>query len=214
MVLLISNGWCDDPYTSPIAITGFTNTSSKLVKNQSLESINNSPIDALHQRQSNTTTYKLGQLTKANKAHSIDSNKNSFSGYYDKSNIDFLVCFDSASKAYSIPKGILLSIANVESKFRKNAINKNRNGSYDVGIMQINSSWNKKLLSMGITEKMLFSPCQNIYVGAWILSNNIKRYGYNWTAIQRYNGKDAELKYAKKVYKKIMEYDPNLIKKI
>ena len=128
-------------------------------------------------------------------------------------NKELNICFDIASKQYNIPKGILLSIASVESKFNTSAINKNKNGSYDLGIMQINSSWFLKLLSMGITESSLHYACQNISIGAWILANNFKSYGYGWEAIQRYNGHDTQLKYARKVYEKIVEYDPSLISK-
>lgn len=49
-------------------------------------------------------------------------------------------------------------------------------------------------------------PCQNVYVGAYILAMNISKNGVNWQSIGAYNaglkeGRDAaRIKYAKKVY--------------
>ncbi len=119
-------------------------------------------------------------------------------------------CFIDASQKYQIPKEVLIAIAGVESKYNASAINKNKNGSYDLGIMQINSSWLVRLNHMGITERSLYQPCQNIMVGAWILAQNINTYGFNWIAIQRYNGSDTQLKYAQKVRQQLEILLPNL----
>lgn len=91
------------------------------------------------------------------------------------------------------------------------AIGLNKRGgkvvSEDVGLMQINSSWFPTLYVMGITRNDLMdNPCQNIYVGAWILAKNIASNGVNWESVGAYNagfkGANApfRLKYAKKVY--------------
>ncbi|WP_338128787.1 lytic transglycosylase domain-containing protein [Rahnella perminowiae] len=60
---------------------------------------------------------------------------------------------------------------------------------------------------MGITREVLLSnSCQNIHVGAWILANNIRQNGVNWTSVGAYNAgfKEANeafrMKYARKVY--------------
>ena len=122
-------------------------------------------------------------------------------------------CFMQASKKYNVPKEILVAIASVESRFNVSAINKNKNGSYDLGIMQINSIWFSKLAKIGIMEKSLYDPCQNIMIGAWILAQNINSYGFNWLAIQRYNGSDTQLKYAQKVKVKLEMLSPELFNK-
>ena len=69
-------------------------------------------------------------------------------------------------------------------------MHRNHDGSYDIGYMQINSGWAQTLLSYGITLQSLFDLCTNVYVGTWILANNINRYGYNWKAIGAYNARD------------------------
>lgn len=52
--------------------------------------------------------------------------------------------------------------------------------------MQINSSWFSTLQAYGIAESQLWEPCINIQVGAWILRQEVDRYGYSWEAIGAY----------------------------
>ncbi len=83
---------------------------------------------------------------------------------------------------------LLYSIARVESHNEKNPIHWNRDGTYDIGLMQINSSWLAELKRYGITRQTLISqPCVNLNVGAWILSHDIRRYGLNWRGVGSYN---------------------------
>lgn len=63
----------------------------------------------------------------------------------------------------------------------------NPNGTYDIGLMQINSSWLQTLKTYKLNEKSLKDPCLNLKVGAWILSRNVHQYGWNWEAIGAYN---------------------------
>ncbi|ELJ8295797.1 lytic transglycosylase domain-containing protein [Enterobacter roggenkampii] len=120
-------------------------------------------------------------------------------------------CFVKASERFQIDHRLLIAIAEVESSMNPRAIGLNKRGgkvvSEDVGLMQINSSWFPTLSSMGITRNDLMdNPCQNIYVGAWILAKNIASNGVNWESVGAYNagfkGANApfRLKYAKKVY--------------
>lgn len=110
-------------------------------------------------------------------------------------------CFESASSRYGVPSEILRAISIVESNGNQYAFNKNPNGSYDMGHMQINSSWLPILNKYGITENHLFDYCTNIYVAAWIVAQNIYRLGYTWEAIGAYNAKSHKkrLAYAKKI---------------
>lgn len=78
-----------------------------------------------------------------------------------------------------------MAIAKVESNFRPSAINWNHNGTYDFGLMQINSSWYKVL---GHERWMMLSdPCYNVRVAAWILKQCIMKHGYTWRAVGCYH---------------------------
>ncbi|OVZ83560.1 lytic transglycosylase [Yersinia kristensenii] len=123
-------------------------------------------------------------------------------------------CFQAAGDTYQIDPLLLISIADVESSMNYKAIGQNKkNGvvkSEDLGLMQINTSWLPKLgKSFGITrEHLLNNPCQNVYVGAYVLANNISSNGVNWESIGAYNAgfksanEEFRLRYAKKVYSK------------
>jgi hypothetical protein len=119
------------------------------------------------------------------------------------------LCFEKASLAYNINPLLLWAIAKVESNFNPYALNKNKDGSYDIGIMQINTSHLKTLKKYGLIDKRyLWDPCYNIHVGAWILSKCIQRHGYTWEAIGCYNAVTPwkRKKYSYKVYKVIEPY--------
>lgn len=115
-------------------------------------------------------------------------------------------CFEEAGRIYGIHPNLLWAIAKVESNFNSSAVNRNGNGSYDYGVMQINSSWYKVLgkdiwMSLG-------NPCQNVKVGAWVLAQCIQRYGYTWEAVGCYNAvsKDKKQKYSKKIYMELKKH--------
>jgi soluble lytic murein transglycosylase-like protein len=97
-------------------------------------------------------------------------------------------CFSEAGEKYKIDPLLLRAIAQVESSMNPQAINDNRNGSQDIGIMQINSSHLTRLGKSGITrEKLLADACLSVMVGAEILAGFILRFGYTWRAVGAYN---------------------------
>lgn len=98
-------------------------------------------------------------------------------------------CWNQAANRYGVPATLLFAIAQTESRLRAGVVGHNTNGSYDVGLMQINSSWFPMLKRhYGITPQMLVSdPCLNLNVGAWILSGTLHRYGLNWKGVGAYN---------------------------
>ncbi len=94
-------------------------------------------------------------------------------------------CFDEAGAQYGINPKILRAIAKVESNNNPRAINWNTNGSYDFGVMQINSSWASTL---GHERwNALGDTCTNIKTGAMILAACMEKYGYTWKAVGCYN---------------------------
>ncbi|MBR8403158.1 transglycosylase SLT domain-containing protein [Burkholderia cenocepacia] len=111
-------------------------------------------------------------------------------------------CLDDAAAFQHVSVSLMRGIAQVESGMNPNAVNTNTNGTVDIGLMQINSTWLPTLAREGITRESLFDACTNAYVGAWILSQNIHQLGPNWNAIGAYNSAspDKRLAYARKVY--------------
>lgn len=118
-------------------------------------------------------------------------------------------CWSQAARQHAIEPELLRAIADVESGQKPDAINLNKDGTRDIGLMQINSSHLPRLKSQGITEqRLLAEPCLSVEVGASILSGFIARYGYNWTAVGAYNAGNsphrqaARLRYAHKVWRR------------
>jgi soluble lytic murein transglycosylase-like protein len=114
-------------------------------------------------------------------------------------------CFEQAGIRYGIAPSLLKAISAVESGSNPDARNRNRNGSEDIGHMQINSRWLGVLASYGIGRNQLFDPCVITHVGAWILAQNISRLGYGWDAIGAYNARSPEKRvaYARRVAAKV-----------
>mgnify|MGYP001764662479 CR=1 FL=1 len=123
------------------------------------------------------------------------------------------MCWEEASTDYGIPVDVLKAVAKTESGFNPKALNKNTNGTYDIGLMQINSGHLGTLSRHGIKEADLFDPCTNIRVGAWLLADSFSRRGATWDAVGAYNaacsqlkGKDcieARAQYAWRVYRQL-----------
>lgn len=112
-------------------------------------------------------------------------------------------CWDKAGKTYGVDPWLLMAVAKVESSFKANAINKNKNNSYDIGMMQINSFWLPTLSKYGITANDLLNPCTSVFVGSWIMAQNIKRFGFNQDGIGAYNSPGnitIRRRYAQAVY--------------
>lgn len=113
----------------------------------------------------------------------------------------FAFCFEYAGNEHGITPIILESIAKVESNLNPRAINRNKNGSVDIGLMQINSGW---LKTLNVNQKdLLDDACLNTRVGAQILRQCIDRHGLNWEAIGCYNAtsRDKRVGYAWKVFR-------------
>ena len=105
-------------------------------------------------------------------------------------------CWEDAATRYRVNASLLHAIARTESGVDPAAIGRNRNGSRDIGLMQINSTWLDTLARHGIAEQDLFDPCTNIHVGAWILAHNFHRHGYTWEAVGAYNATRPALRSA------------------
>jgi soluble lytic murein transglycosylase-like protein len=124
-------------------------------------------------------------------------------------------CWEEASRMYGIPTDVLKAVAKTESSFNTNAVGRNINGTMDTGLMQINSGWLPTLAGYGITRASLKDGCTNLKIGAWILSNNARQFGWNWEAVGAYNVGCAKLsraeckrrrnRYAWKIHRALQE---------
>lgn len=111
-------------------------------------------------------------------------------------------CFEASAAHYGLDPQILRAIAMTETGMKSHLVGpKNNNGTYDIGLMQINSAWLKTLGRYGITEQGLFNACTNIQVGSWILANNVSRHGHTWKSVGAYNAAtpSKQLIYVEKV---------------
>lgn len=114
-------------------------------------------------------------------------------------------CFLDAARFHRVNPTILLGIAMVESGLRPGASNTNRNGTQDIGMMQINSIHLPTMAQYGVTRSDLYDGCKSVYAGAWLLRKSIDRHGNTWQAVGAYHSETPTLRdrYARKVEKAV-----------
>ncbi len=113
------------------------------------------------------------------------------------------------AQKYGVPVNIVLAVIEQESGFNPRAYNVNRDGTKDVGLMQVNFHHNERLMKeYGVSSpEDLFNPELNVELGVRILSENYRRYGSWELAIKAYNGIRADnWDYVKKVLKLSEKY--------
>jgi soluble lytic murein transglycosylase-like protein len=111
----------------------------------------------------------------------------------------------NASRKYGISTKIFWAIMKVESDYKR-TIHINSDGSFDVGLMQINSLWINSLVNKGFKADLL-DDGNNINIAGYILKENMNK-GYSlWQAVGLYHSRDKRLQavYIKRVKRAINE---------
>lgn len=119
----------------------------------------------------------------------------------------FAACLMVAAQTYSLPPAVLVGILHVEGGKVGQQVGPNRNGSYDLGPMQINTLWVPVLarewgVSNGTAKRWIRDDaCTNVNVAAWILRKNLDETKSLARAISWYNSRTPHIgyRYKKKV---------------
>jgi soluble lytic murein transglycosylase-like protein len=114
------------------------------------------------------------------------------------------MCINFASKRYQVNPLVIKAITVVEGG-KIGMFSKNTNGTYDIGIMQINSihlpEISKNFPKIGAYE-LAYNPCVNIAIGSWILKKRLSETNDFWTGVGNYHSKTPSKRktYLKKIY--------------
>ena len=102
-------------------------------------------------------------------------------------------CIDDAARAQQVPREILYAIGVVEGG-KVGEIAHNANGSYDIGVFQINSHWLGLLARAYGTDPatveyhLLWNGCFSAAMAAWVLHKKILEVGGDfWRGVGNYN---------------------------
>lgn len=115
------------------------------------------------------------------------------------------ICIVQAATHYGAHPDLIRAIAKVEGG-KPGQIVWNKNGSYDMGRMQINSIHLLELAKYGITREMLIhDDCLNIHIGTYLLQRNIIKSSDFWTGVGAYHSRTPDLnyRYKHKVYQQV-----------
>ena len=96
-------------------------------------------------------------------------------------------CIDDAASYHGVNPQVLRAIGYQESHLNPQAHNRNRNGSEDLGMFQINTIHLPELARYGVGRQMLYDPCVSAYVAAWHLARKVQLHGNSWHAIGAYH---------------------------
>lgn len=115
-------------------------------------------------------------------------------------------CVVEAAHYHQVPLALLSAIMEVEGG-TVGMKKPNPNGTHDYGPMQVNTVWLKKLRLYGVGEGVLrYDGCANIYVGAWILKQQLRNYPF-WEAVGSYHSRTPfyNVRYQGRVYRALRQ---------
>ena len=89
-------------------------------------------------------------------------------------------CVALASARYEVPELLMHAILMKENG-RMGKCSKNKNGTYDCGLAQINTAWTSYFAKQGVrSEHLLGDACTNIHASAYILRSNYNLKNADW----------------------------------
>lgn len=99
-------------------------------------------------------------------------------------------CVIAAAIHYEVPANALLAVAEQE-KGKPNQWVANTNGTHDVGVMQLNTSYLRQLERYGIRPEHAASrTCYPYMLGSWRIKNHLVRdTGGFWTRVANYHSR-------------------------
>jgi len=99
---------------------------------------------------------------------------------YGHLNQEAVTCVAQASVRYEVPELLLHSIILKEGG-QTGRYSTNKDGSYDLGLAQINTSWLGYFAKYGVKpEDIMNQACTNVAVSAYILKYNWLHQGQDW----------------------------------
>lgn len=97
-----------------------------------------------------------------------------------------LNCINEAALQFRVPAKLIIAIIKTENG-KNGSARQNRNGTHDLGVMQINTTWLPFLQKKGISrEQLQYDPCINVHVGAYILAKGIAK-SEGWAGVGNYH---------------------------
>src|ERR1700676_426131 len=107
-------------------------------------------------------------------------------GHFDRETVQ---CVANAAQYYAVPELLLHAILQKERGRVGQAV-RNRNGTYDLGLAQINTSRLRDFAHYGVRlEQVRDDPCTNLYAAGYVLRLNVNLFGGNdwYRATMAYN---------------------------
>lgn len=110
-------------------------------------------------------------------------------------------CLMLAAQNYNVPPAVMLGIMRVEGGRVGQAVGPNKNGTYDLGPMQVNTMhlpllaqyW--KVNTSTAMKMVKDDACVNVNVAAWILRQRLNESGNLTLAIAHYHSKTPKFGY-------------------
>jgi len=121
-----------------------------------------------------------------------------------------IVCINQAAVSHHVSAALLLAIMKKENGRNGQAV-RNKTGSYDLGVFQVNTRWLPTLARYGYTrDDIPYKPCKNVMAASWILVLGLAEGKSVWEDIGYYNSHTSQLnkKYRTSVqnnYQKIIQ---------